>query len=168
MLSILALLGCSAVRAQQVDTLQFILPNGVALRSALIPGWGQLVNRQWYKVPIIYAGGVGVGYVFYKNNQQYQHFRLQYRYRTDDDPATEDTEPQLTTQGILDARQYYKRNRDLTVIVTGAMYAANILDAYVFAHLREFDVDDKLSVRFSPAFGRLSGINLQLTYCLCR
>lgn len=138
-------------------------PQGTALKSALIPGWGQVSNRQWWKTPIIYAGLATSVYFISVNNKDFQRFRTAYRLRTDGDSTTIDEfDPSpfnphpasegsiLNEQSLLSLREDYRRNRDLSILVTVGIYAANIIDAYVFAQLKDFDVSDNLSLSVEP------------------
>jgi hypothetical protein len=125
-------------------------PGFVALESAIIPGLGQVVNGQYWKVPIIYGGGVAIGYMVSYNNRKYNTFRTAYRLRTDNDTSTKDAYPLYSELGLLELREAYRRDRDLSVIVGVVVYAANILDAYVYAHLQDFDVSEDLSMQVQP------------------
>ncbi|RYD77662.1 MAG: hypothetical protein EOP53_12615 [Sphingobacteriales bacterium] len=149
-------------------------PGMVALQSALIPGLGQISNGKLHilKVPVIYAGFAVCGYFIYDNHKEYKSFRDAYRLRTDGDSTTIDIyDPKnpaanyergiyTNEQTLLSAREFYRKNRDLTIIITSLVYAANILDAYVFAHLKDFDVSDDLSLAIKPVtFSNIAGRN---------
>jgi hypothetical protein len=125
-------------------------PGFVALQSAVIPGLGQVTNGQIWKVPIIYAGGLTIAYFIRENNRKYHSYQLAYRYRTDNDPNTKDPYPQFSEYGLLQLREIYHSDRDLSVIIAVVGYAANILDAYVYAHLKDFDVSEDLSMQVQP------------------
>lgn len=125
-------------------------PGYVALESAIVPGLGQAVNGQYWKIPIIYAGGATIGYLISYNNRKYQAYRKAYKYRTDKDSTTKDEFPLYSDLGILELREAYHTDRDLMVIVGAIAYAANILDAYVYAHLRDFDVSEDLGMQVQP------------------
>lgn len=130
-----------------------------AMKSAIVPGWGQISNGQWWKVPIVYAA-IGTGAFFLMDNRaKYITYRDAYRKRTDGDSTTIDRfDPRYgdATQiipragSLKEAREFYKRYRDLSTIITIALYAANIVDAYVYAHLKDFDISDDLSLRINP------------------
>jgi hypothetical protein len=138
-------------------------PNQAALMSAIIPGLGQIGHKDaWWHVPIIYAGFGVMGYFIYDNNNQYNLYRYAYltRMRTNADttdknydqfnPLIKNAPHPMSDNELLDEREYYRRNRDLSIIVTVVWYAANIIDAYVAAHLREFDISNNLSMRVDP------------------
>jgi hypothetical protein len=150
------------IQAEESDTVvekkTGINPSIVAIESAVIPGLGQISNRQYWKVPIIYGGFLTLGYFIRENQLQYVDFRDAYKLRVDGDTATKDkydpTVPgsifKYSESTLLNARENYRRNRDLSIIITAGLYAANILDAYVFAHLKQFDVSEDLSMRIIP------------------
>jgi len=127
-------------------------PKKATIRSAIIPGWGQAYNRKYWKMPIIYAGMGALIYFAYDNNQLYQEHREQYLFRVDDDPNTVDDFPNASDAELLDAVNFYRRNRDLNVIMAFGVYALNIIDATVDAHLFNFNakINEDLSVRLSP------------------
>jgi hypothetical protein len=152
-------------------------PPSVALRSAIIPGWGQLSNRQYWKVPLFYAGFGVCAYFINKNNTEYQSFREAYKERTDNNPNTIDVyDPNplnphpskdgfvYTADGLLNLREQYRQYRDLTYIIAFGVYAANILDAYVYAELKDFNVSNDLSMRVVPVnFANIAGRNCVVT-----
>jgi hypothetical protein len=125
-------------------------PNYVALESAIVPGLGQVVNGQIWKVPIIYAGGLTIAYFIRFNNQKYHAYQQAYRLRTDNDTTTKDAFPLYSEIGLLQLREAYHSDRDLSIIIAVVGYAANILDAYVYAHLKDFDVSEDLSMQIQP------------------
>jgi hypothetical protein len=139
-------------------------PDQAALMSAIIPGLGQIGHKDaWWHVPIIYAGFGVIGYFIYDNNNSYQQFRSYYqtRLRTDANPKDSAYDPYnplnkhaigyiYYASDLLSYREVYRRNRDLSIILAVAWYGANILDAYVSAHLREFDITNNLSMQVQP------------------
>jgi hypothetical protein len=131
-------------------------PGKAALYSAVLPGLGQAYNGAWWKVPIIYATGGVLGYFIIDNNNKYQDFRVAVNQRRDklDDKYKEDpiygTQRSNGTQNLRYSRDFYRRNRDLTIIFSVLAYGMQIAEAYVHAHLRQFDVGDNLSLRVEP------------------
>jgi hypothetical protein len=131
--------------------------NTAAMYSAIIPGTGQIYNKSYWKVPVIYAGfGVLVYFISF-NNDNYQTFKKAYSYRIDGDSTTDDGYPNYTNDDLLVRRDYYRRNRDLCYVFVGVVYVLNIIDAYVDAHLKDFDVSDNLSLHTSPFFNLGAG-----------
>jgi hypothetical protein len=120
--------------------------NKVALMSAIVPGLGQIANKKYWKLPIIY-GGAGVLVYFIKtNNDEYKKYKNALLYRTDKDSTTIDDYPGYTIDDLSIRRDYYRRNRDLSYILAGVLYTLNIIDAYVDSQLMNFDVSDNLSI----------------------
>ena len=143
--------------------------NKAARYSAILPGAGQVYNRKYWKVPIVVAGFATLYYVAEFNNDYYQDFKQAYFYRTDGDQNTTDNYPSLTSDDLRVRKDYYRRNRDLCYILMGGLYVLNIVDAYVDAQLKDFDVSDKLSLKVQPGLyltpqTPVSG--LKLTFCL--
>jgi hypothetical protein len=125
--------------------------NKAAWMSAVLPGLGQAYNKSYWKIPVLYAGAATLVYFISANQKEYQSYKDAYLYRLDGDPATVDDQyPNLTDADINVRMNYYRRNRDLSIILTGALYVLNIIDAYVDAHLKEFDIGDDLSLRTRP------------------
>ncbi|SIT76725.1 DUF5683 domain-containing protein [Pontibacter indicus] len=137
-------------------------PGRAALFSAVIPGAGQVYNGAWWKVPIIYATGGVLGYFIIDNNNKYQDFRTALNIRTGRsdqfaqvydayyDDRIYGADVQVGTKNLRSSRDFYRRNRDLTIILSVLAYGMQIAEAYVHGHLREFDVSDNLSLRVQP------------------
>ncbi|GIV32972.1 MAG: hypothetical protein KatS3mg031_0507 [Chitinophagales bacterium] len=120
--------------------------------SAVLPGLGQAYNRKWWKIPIIYAGFAGLGYAISFNAKRWNTYREAYRLRVDGDTTTIDAFVNIYSESnLVTLKNYYKRNLDLSVIFTAVLYALNIIDAAVDAHLFEFDISDDLTLRIAPA-----------------
>ncbi len=125
-------------------------PLKATMLSATLPGLGQIYNGKYWKVPIIYATYAGVAYALNFNNTNYQRFRRAWVARVDGNPNTTDEFPNRSTDVLLRATNYYRRNLELTYIVAAAVYVLNILDATVDAHLLDFDVGENLSMKLMP------------------
>ena len=138
-------------------------PDKAAIMSAIIPGLGQATHHDtWWHVPIIYAGFAVMGYVIWWNDTNYLNYRNAYRMRVATEldtnnhhydvynPLNKSSTRQMSDQDLLDNREFYRRNRDLTIIIASVWYVANILDAYVFTQLRTFDISNDLSMRIEP------------------
>lgn len=110
---------------------------------------GQVYNRQYWKVPFIYAGMAAVGYFFIDNNTKYRQFRKAYIGRIDNDPGTTD-EFTYTQQEIKLLQDNYKKLSDLTILFAGIGYTLQILDAVSSAHLKNFDISPDISMRMKP------------------
>ncbi len=155
-------------------------PRKVLLKSAIIPGWGQVINKQYWKVPIIYGALVGLSWYSVQMTRNYHEFRAAY-YNSLSDPSRNyhtdkrfgPTPPYLVGQSgdaLKYYRNYYRNTRDMVYLGIGLAYGLNIIDAYVYAQMRDFDVSNNLSVQASivpqniPTQG--TGVGLQLTFRL--
>lgn len=149
-------------------------PSSVLYRSMIIPGWGQVTNRQVWKVPIIYALFAGVGYYSYTISVQYRGYRAAHYNATRGDDSdkrfgeTPDFIPEgLSTQQLRETRDNLRNRRDFSYVIMAMAYGLNILDAYVFAHMRSFDVSDDLSAntRISPGIldQGTPGVNVRIS-----
>lgn len=125
-------------------------PARASVLSAALPGLGQIYNRKYWKVPIIYAGFGAIMYYVGINNDQYQTFRIAYIARIDGNPNTVDDFPLHSTDVLQRAMNFYRRNLEVTYLLGAALYLLNILDANVDAHLMDFDVGERLSFGFQP------------------
>jgi hypothetical protein len=137
--------------------------------SACLPGLGQIYNKKWWKLPIIYAGFGGLGYAFWWNNKLVQEYKNSLHYRYDNDPNTIDTLSRYSDDNIITLKNYYQRYRDLSVIGMAALYTLQIVDACVDAHLATFDVSDDLSLNVCPRVyatsqGMMTTVGLRLYY----
>lgn len=122
-------------------------------RSLIFPGWGQIYNKSYWKLPFVYGAYAGMGYAIYFNNNEYQRFRTAFRVRVDDDPNTVDTvfDPNISDDGIKAARDRARRNRDYMIIMTLAVHMLQVVEAYVDAHLKGFDVSQDLGFEVRPS-----------------
>ena len=132
-------------------------PVKAAIMSACLPGLGQIYNRKWWKVPIVYAGLGGIGYFSYRNFSEYRSYLHAYEYKTGDLPegvTLTDYETQLANkyaEGQLQTyKESYRRNFELFTILTVAWYGLNIIDAVVDGHLYTYDISDDLSLSVDP------------------
>jgi len=146
-------------------------PRKATMLAVVLPGAGQIYNHKYWKIPIVYAGFLALGYSIVKNNSEYITYRDAYilRYKGDLSEASYyDKYKNIQTLSLI--REYYRRNRDLSVILTGAWYAITIIDAAVDAHLYTFNVTDDLSATIRPVAtptinGNVSaGLGLNLTW----
>lgn len=135
------------------------IPKAVMFKSLIIPGWGQVVNKQTWKVPIVYSAILGLGYYSYWLHGQYSDFRAAYYNSFAESDATYADERFGPTPDrligavpsvLLNYRDYYRNQRDLMIVYTVLMYGLNAVDAYIFAHLRDFDVSDQLTAEVVP------------------
>lgn len=141
-------------------------PQKAAFYSAVLPGLGQAYNKAYWKIPIIYATGTVLGYFLITNNNTYQDLRKALLIRRDGDSTTVDAFSSHPTLGeeypggdrnLQYNRDVFRRNRDLTILLAVLAYGLNIAEAYVHAHLKEFDVSDDLSMRLTPNLLQVPG-----------
>jgi hypothetical protein len=125
-------------------------PKKAAILSACLPGAGQFYNRKYWKMPLIYAAGSVGGYMIAYNHGKYSSFRKAYIWRNDDDSLTIDNFPQYDGEQLKVFRDSYRRNMELSVILTTAIYLLQILDATVDGHFFDFKVSQDMVLRFDP------------------
>jgi len=130
------------------DKMDVLAPSKAAFYSALVPGLGQVYNKKYWKVPIVYVG-LGAGIYFYAdNNKKYNRFRDEYKKRLNG--TSDPNDPyfgRLDNSRLIDGQKIYRRNRDLSAFITAAIYILNVVDANVDAHLMQFNVNENLTVR---------------------
>ena len=130
-----------------------------AIMSACLPGLGQVYNGKWWKVPIVYAGLGGLGYMAYDNRASYKTFLTAYKIKTGDlEEGVVPSEAALQLSEYYQASQLqsykdsYRRSFELFCILTAAWYGLNIVDATVDGHLYTYDISDDLSLSVDPTF----------------
>lgn len=120
-------------------------PAKAAFFSAVLPGLGQAYNKKYWKIPIVY-GALGTGIYFYvSNNTEYNRYRDAYKRRL---AGYEDDEfyDRVTLDGLQRAQKFYRKNKEVSLLVTIGIYALNIIDANVDAHLLQYNVNDNLTL----------------------
>jgi hypothetical protein len=135
-------------------------PHKAVIRSLIIPGWGQLYNHRWWKVPIIYTGlGLLVDAIVF-NNTYYNEFLALSKYReygTTPAPTAKYYADYVAyadqpTQALYDAQDAYRRNRDLCILGVVGAWGIQAIDAYIDAKfIRSYSVDNFLSMKVSPS-----------------
>ena len=132
-------------------------PVKATIMSACLPGLGQIYNRKWWKVPIVYAGLGGLGYLSYRNFSEYRSYLHAYEYKTGDLPegaTLTEYETELANRYAAGQLQTYKesfrRDFELFTILTAVWYGLNIVDACVDGHLYTYDISDDLSLSVDP------------------
>jgi len=157
-------------------------PRRATIYSAVLPGLGQIYNRKYWKLPIVYGGFVTLGYFINFNNELYTKYKQAYSDIIDTDPNTNsfkklnvnpiffepDKISQLTERLRL-AKDGSRRNRDLVVISTAVFYALNIIDASVDANFFNFDISDDLTINWVPGpiicmDQKLIGLHCKITF----
>lgn len=123
------------------------IPKKAGLYSALLPGLGQVYNRQYWKLPIVY-GGLGVaGYFIVKNSQTYNKYRQAYIGRINNPYPTDQYVGVYTFDQLKQLQSDANRVLNLTVLFSTVAYGMQVLDAITAAHLRNFDISRDISMR---------------------
>ena len=119
---------------------------------AVVPGAGQIYNKKYWKLPIVYAGLGATGFLIYYYGDKTSMYKKEYVARVNG--IEEDRNPKLaeivSEETILAQRNYYRRNMEICVAACVIVYALSILDASVDAHLFYYDVSDNLSLGVKP------------------
>lgn len=119
--------------------------------SLAVPGLGQIYNKSWWKTPLIY-GGLGTSIWFIKsNNQNYKDFKRAYSDSFDSSTDNELVEMYPNQETLRRIRDIYYKRYQLSIIATAAVYLMNGIEAYVDAHLKNFDVSEDLSLMFGKS-----------------
>ncbi|MBD0824976.1 MULTISPECIES: DUF5683 domain-containing protein [Aestuariibaculum] len=149
-------------------------PAKAAFYSAVLPGLGQAYNKRYWKIPLVYIG-LGTGVYFYiNNNKEYNRYRDAYKSRLaglENDEFYFDSEgnkldtPRVTTEGLERGQKFYRKNKEISLLVTLGIYALNIIDANVDAHLMQYNIDENLSLAPHYRFNEMDATsNLGLTF----
>jgi hypothetical protein len=127
-------------------------PTKAAVFSAVLPGLGQAYNKKYWKIPIVYAGLGLLTYFVINNTREYKKYQEAYNYVASGDSTDIDNDLVGTydEQQLLDGKNYYRRNMELSYIIGGLWYILNIIDASVDAHFFDYDISEDLSIRFDP------------------
>ncbi|MCR5180113.1 MAG: hypothetical protein K6C30_02705 [Bacteroidaceae bacterium] len=149
---------------QQAQPSRFKPDSKRALWLALVfPGAGQIYNRKYWKLPILYGGFLGCYYALSWNNQMLRDYSQAYLDIMDNDPDTKSYEKMLPLNYNISGREsqfkeifknkknYYRKYRDMSILAFAAVYAIGVIDAYVDAELSSFDISPDLSLQWAPA-----------------
>lgn len=141
-------------------------PRKAPLR-ALLPGWGQAYNKQYWKIPVVYGILAIPTITYFYNNNMYKKTRFAYEalYKAQLPTPQRDSadywqiDPQLRGIGIVSMQNYrnaFRRDRDYSILWFVIAYGLQIADATVFAHLKHFDVSNDLSMQVTPTFNPIT------------
>ena len=134
--------------------------------SAIFPGLGQIYNRKYWKLPLVYGAFMGCAYAITWNSKNLEDYSTAYSDIKSDDPKTNNSwedfipananpEDYIKDQSFQDQlkrnKDYFRRNRDLSIIITVGVYLLCMVDAYVDAELFDFDISPDLSMRVAPS-----------------
>lgn len=118
--------------------------------SMVCPGAGQIYNGSYWKVPIVVVGIASMAYVIDWNQRGYDRFKTAYDLATDGDDSTIGEFPNTSEESLRSIRNSYRRNRDLAIIGTVAVYLVQVADAHIDAHMQAYDISDNLSMKIEP------------------
>ena len=167
-----------SVTSEQVDSLikEQHSPRKAAIRSAIIPGWGQIYNKKYWKVPIVYAALGITGYIFLDNVKTYRDLRFTYaaKYKASL-PAYDSTSPYqgpyrdstdyfkikdrylpISLESLRAGRDQFRRYIDYSAVFFIIFWGLNVVDAVVDAHLKAFDISPDLSMKIKPKYNPLA------------
>jgi hypothetical protein len=187
------IVGCSKTLAQKdsinifpeknIDTLKFsgttkkivgttkYNPRTAIIRSAILPGWGQITNKKYWKLPLVYGALGTTAVIFFRNVTQFKEARDAYTNAIDGNDQNDNLipEPYFTVrfqpERIRTFRNQVRQNVDYSVLFFILFWGLNVVDAAVDAHLKTFDVSDNLSLQIKPGYSptaKTNGISLVL------
>lgn len=148
-------------------------PRKAILYAAILPGLGQVYNKKYWKLPLVYGGVYAIGYYIntynnlYTEYKGYLYYNLENGLRGEND---ENPEINLTTGQLRTIVDKSRRERDFMIILMGGMYILQMVDAHVDAHLKEFDLNPRLQVSIEPTLqqnvwtGRTTGVALVVKF----
>ena len=139
-------------REKRIQPYEPLAPARAAFYSAVLPGLGQAYTKKYWKIPIVYAA-IGTGIYFYlDNNRNYNDFRDIFKRRlagfTDDRFINQQTgEILVSNEQLISLQERFRRDQELSLLLTVAAYLLNIVDANVTAHLQQYNITDDLSLK---------------------
>jgi hypothetical protein len=127
-------------------------PRKATIMSTLLPGLGQAYNKKYWKIPIIYAGFGVMTYFIASNTNEYINYKCAYIEKINGDTAGNYSTlvNKYSAENLLAAREYYRRNTEISILFTALWYVLNIVDAAVDAHLYTYNINKDLSLRIEP------------------
>jgi len=144
------------------------IPRIATLRSTFCPGLGQIYNKEYWKLPIVYGALAIPTYTFFYNNHYYNITKYAYEARfkqsinPNDTTAVAGIDPllkNLSLNSLLNYRNSFRKDRDYSVMWFVILWGLNIVDATVFANLKEFNVSDNLAIKLKPCINPGFSIN---------
>jgi len=151
------------IKNSHPDTSKIFNPHIAVVRSAMIPGWGQAYNKQYWKIPIIYGALGTTAGIFFYNLKYYKLLRKAYQIRLSGDTASfTQIDPEfqyLSSPSIQAYRNEFRQNIDYSVLFFLFFWGLNVVDATVDAHLKGFDVGSDLSLEIKPGFSPMANTN---------
>jgi Family of unknown function (DUF5683) len=161
----------------EIDTSKKTIPHDprkATFRSAVLPGWGQAYNKKYWKIPIVWGAlGTSVGFFIYNRNE-YVAAREAYRLKVDNTITQAEAEALMKpkfrpvdAEAVRNYRNGVRQNVDYSVLFFLVFWGLNVVDATVDGHLKEFNVNDNLSMRINPSFvpqTKQAGLNVVMRF----
>ena len=143
-------------------------PRAATFRSAVLPGWGQIYNKKYWKLPIVYAALGITGYIFLDNIKTYKEYRFAYaaRYKAEQPPPLTDSTDYyklkdlyklISPESIRAARNRFRQYVDYSTLFFILFWGLNVVDATVDGHLKSFDVSPDLSLHIKAGHSQMAG-----------
>ena len=163
------------VKSDTIVKLKF-RPQVATRRSAILPGWGQATNKEYWKIPLVYGVLAIPGALYFYNDSWYNKTKYAYEAKfkaqapTLDSSGLSGIDPQLKNLGLASLQSYrntFRRDRDYSILYFILAWGLQVADATVFAHLKQFDVSDDLSLQVKPQFNpntRTPGLGLVFNF----
>ena len=163
------------VKSDTIVKLKF-RPQVATRRAAILPGWGQATNKEYWKIPLVYGVLAIPTALYFYNDSWYSKTKYAYEAKFKAQAPTLDSsglagiDPQLKNLGIASLQSYrntFRRDRDYSILYFILAWGLQVADATVFAHLKQFDVSDDLSLQVKPQFNpntRTPGLGLVLNF----
>ena len=156
------------------DSLSKHIPRIATRRSAILPGWGQAYNHEYWKIPIVYGILAIPITLFFYNDSYYKKtkfaFEARFKQANGDTSDVAAIDPELVNLGIVSLQTYrnaFRKNRDYSILWFFLAWGLQVADATVFAHLNQFDVSNDLTMQVKPQFNPLSmstGLTLSFNF----
>jgi hypothetical protein len=159
----------SKKKTPSVDSLgnKIYSPKKAAIRSAIIPGWGQAYNKKYWKIPIVWGALITTGVIFHNNLTIYKDLKLAYSGKYNarvygDSTQYWQIDPvylPLSEETLRYNRDQYRKYVDYSALFFVILWGLNVVDAAVDAHLKNFDVSPTLSLQIKPGHSEMAGTN---------
>ncbi|HPH83861.1 MAG TPA: DUF5683 domain-containing protein [Ferruginibacter sp.] len=150
---------------KKTDSTAKYSPRKAIIRSAIIPGWGQIYNKKYWKLPLVYGALGTTTYLFFRNLNQYRTAKNAYILATDGDVTNDILIPQPyysvkdQPERIRTFRNQVRQNVDYSVLFFLIFWGLNVADAAVDAHLKTFDVSEDISLHIKPGYSPMAHTN---------
>ena len=146
-------------------------PRKATILALAIPGAGQIYNKRYLKAGIVYGSFVGLAYMYDFNRDSLSKYQTIYAAKIDGDSTTIDFYPNRSEAAVKSDRDFHRKYRDLSLIGFVVLYALQAIDANVDAHLKEFNLNEDLSLKLipnlyanRPGLGMYNGFTLQYNF----